>query len=154
MSDSLFIEDISFLVLADSDQTVLENAWIWIEDGFIKDLGSGEAPENVADMPKLPGQGKIATPGLVNTHHHFYQNMARAYTPGNNLPLLPWLERMNKLWKRFREDDLQVCTQLGIAELMMSGATTIADHHYVFTEGSTEMTLHQFNAHSDIRSDF
>jgi len=150
MSDSLLIEDISYLVPADSDQTVLENAWVWIENGFIKDLGSGVIPEDAGDSPKLSGQGKIATPGLVNTHHHFYQNMARAYTPGNNLPLLPWLERMNKLWKRFREDDLQVCTQLGIAELMMSGATTIADHHYVFTEGSTEMTLHQFKAASEM----
>ena len=150
MNDSLLIEDISYLVLADSDQSVLENAWVWIENGFIKDRGSGEIPEEAGGGPRLSGQGKIATPGLVNTHHHFYQNMARAYTPGNNLPLLPWLERMNKLWKHFREDDLQVCTQLGIAELMLSGATTIADHHYVFTEGSSEMTLHQFKAASEM----
>ena len=150
MDNSLLIEDISFLVLADSDQTVLENAWVWIENGFIKDLGSGKIPEDAKGAPKLSGHRKIATPGLVNTHHHFYQNMARAYTPGNNLPLLPWLERMNKLWKHFREDDLHVCTQLGIAELMLSGATTIADHHYVFTEGSKEMTLQQFKAASEM----
>ena len=150
MDNSLLIEDISFLVLADSDQTVLENAWVWIENGFIKDLGSGKIPVDAKGAPKLSGHRKIATPGLVNTHHHFYQNMARAYTPGNNLPLLPWLERMNKLWKHFREDDLHVCTQLGIAELMLSGATTIADHHYVFTEGSKEMTLQQFKAASEM----
>ena len=66
--------------------------------------------------------------------------MARAYTPGNNLPLLPWLTHMNKLWKPFREDDLALCTKLGPAELMLSGATTEADHHYVFPAGLLGLT--------------
>ena len=70
MDNSLLIEDISFLVLADSDQTVLENAWVWIDNGFIKNLGSGKIPEDAKGAPKLSGYRKIATPGLVNTHHH------------------------------------------------------------------------------------
>ena len=144
---SLLIHDISHLVTMDAEQSILTNAWVWIEDGVIAAFGSGEAPESIpADTPRLSGAGKILTPGLVNTHHHLYQNMARAYTPGNNLSLLPWLAHMNLLWEGFREDDLALCTQLGLAELMLSGATTVADHHYVFPQGATNMIDAQFAA--------
>ncbi|EDY82078.1 Amidohydrolase family, putative [Verrucomicrobiia bacterium DG1235] len=143
---SILITDIDFLVTADQKQTVLRNAWIYVEDGFIQSFGSDSPPEFEETVSTLSGRGKILTPGFVNTHHHLYQNMARAYTPGNNLPLLPWLAHMNKLWKTFREDDLHVCTRLGAAELMLSGATTIADHHYVFPDGAKDMTAAQFDA--------
>ncbi|MBC2605446.1 amidohydrolase family protein [Pelagicoccus albus] len=145
---SLLVENIDFLVLADKEQTVLSDAWILAKEGFIDSFGTGPSPVVEQSVTKLSGRGKILTPGFVNTHHHLYQNMARAYTPGNNLPLLPWLAHMNKLWKAFREDDLHACTRLGLAELMMSGATTIADHHYVFPEGAKDMTLAQFDAAS------
>ena len=102
----------------------------------------------LASVPRLSGRGRIILPGLINTHHHFYQNMARAYTPGNNLPLLPWLAAMNRLWEDFREDDLALCTELGLAELMLSGATTVADHHYVFPKGAHGMIDAQFAAAS------
>ena len=87
---SLFIYDISYLVTMDHERRVLRDAWIWIEDGFIKELGTNEYPDALPEnVTRLNGSDKILIPGLVNTHHHFYQNMARAYTPGNNLPLLP-----------------------------------------------------------------
>lgn len=147
MNASLFIHDISYLVTMDEAQSVLTDAWLWIEDGVIRDLGQGAAPEGLpGDIPRLSGADKILTPGLINTHHHLYQNMARAYTPGNNLPLLPWLVHMNKLWESFREDDLALCTRLGLAELMLSGATTVADHHYVFPKGAVDMIDAQFAA--------
>ncbi|MCH2036786.1 MAG: amidohydrolase family protein, partial [Puniceicoccaceae bacterium] len=146
---SLFIYDISYLVTMDHERRVLRDAWIWIEDGFIKELGTNAYPESLPEnVSRLSGSGKILIPGLVNTHHHFYQNMARAYTPGNNLPLLPWLKHMNKLWQSFREDDLNLCTRLGLAELMLSGATTVVDHHYVFPEGAENMVDAQFEAAS------
>ncbi|MDQ8187764.1 amidohydrolase family protein [Pelagicoccus sp. SDUM812002] len=143
---SIFITDIDFLVTADADQNVLAGAWILAIDGFIDSFGVGTPPEVEGRVRTLRGRGRILTPGFVNTHHHLYQNMARAYTPGNNLPLLPWLAHMNKLWRYFREEDLHTCTRLGLAELMMSGATTVADHHYVFPEGATDMTVAQFDA--------
>lgn len=146
MPKDLIIENIDYLVTAGAKQTVLRNAWVWIQNGFIADIGTDQPPQIPTTVERLSGHGKIATPGLVNTHHHLYQNMARAYTPGNNLPLLPWLAHMNKLWENFREDDLHVCTKLGLAELMLSGATTIADHHYVFPDGAEDMTASQFQA--------
>lgn len=151
MSDgtaSLLVHDIDYLVTMDADRRVLRGAWVYIEAGFIHSLGEGALPEIPASVPRLSGRGRILLPGLVNTHHHFYQNMARAYTPGNNLPLLPWLAAMNRLWQGYREDDLALCTELGLAELMLSGATTVADHHYVFPKGADRMIDAQFAAAS------
>lgn len=151
MSASILVHDIDYLVRMDNSQSILHNAWVWIEDGFIRALGEGQPAENIPeDVERLSGRGKILIPGLINTHHHLYQNMARAYTPGNNLPLLSWLAHMNKLWKEFREDDLALCTRLGLAELMLSGATTVADHHYVFPDGAVDMIDAQFGAASEM----
>ena len=145
MADSLFIEDIDFLVTLDEQRRVLSNAWVWVEKGLIREVGAGKPPLDLpAQIERLSGRGKIVIPGLVNTHHHFYQNMARAYSPGNNLPLLPWLSAMNKLWKNYQSDDLSVATRLGLVELMLSGATTIADHHYVFPRGTDSLIDRQF----------
>ncbi|MDQ8205464.1 amidohydrolase family protein [Pelagicoccus sp. SDUM812003] len=143
---SLLIENIDYLVTANESQDVLTDAWLVIENGVITEVGSGREQPSINISATLSGKGKIATPGFINTHHHLYQNMARAYTPGNNLPLLPWLSHMNKLWKGFREDDLHACSLLGIAELMLSGASTIADHHYVFPAGAKDMIPAQFRA--------
>lgn len=144
---SLFVHDIDYLVTMDAERRILRDAWLYIEDGRIHSLGQDQPPATMpASVPRLSGRGRIILPGLVNTHHHFYQNMARAYTPGNNLPLLPWLAAMNQLWKDFREDDLALCTELGLAELMLSGATTVADHHYVFPKGAHNMIDTQFAA--------
>ena len=151
MNASLLIHNISYLVTMDEAQRVLTGAWLWIEDGTIRGFGQGRPSEDLpAEIPRLSGAGKILTPGLVNTHHHLYQNMARAYTPGNNLPLLPWLAHMNKLWQNYREDDLALCTRLGLAELMLSGATTVADHHYVFPNGAVDMIDAQFAAAAEM----
>lgn len=144
---SLFITDISYLVTMDMERRVLRDAWLWIEDGFVKELGIGTQPITLpTSISKICGRGKILIPGLINTHHHFYQNMARAYSPGNDLPLLPWLKAMNKLWKNFSASDLKLCTRLGLAELMLSGATTVVDHHYVFPDGTDNMIDAQFEA--------
>ncbi|MEM1221178.1 MAG: amidohydrolase family protein [Verrucomicrobiota bacterium] len=148
---SLLVHDISYLVTMDVERRVLQDAWVWIESGDIKAIGEDALPEELpAEVERLSGAGKIVIPGLVNTHHHLYQNMAKAYTPGNNLPLLPWLSHMNKLWKDFREDDLALCTRLGLAELMLSGATTVADHHYVFPDGAVNMIDAQFGAAAEM----
>jgi len=79
-------------------------------------------------------------PGLINTHHHMFQNLARAFEPIASLPLLPWLAGHMPLWRHFNPEDLHVATQVACAELMLSGCTLTSDHHYLFPrDGSREM---------------
>ena len=87
----LLIKNIGWLVAMDADRSVTSDAWLLAEDGFIKGTGNGAPPKVASGTAVLDARGGIATPGLVNTHHHFYQTMARAYTPGNSLPLLSCL---------------------------------------------------------------
>jgi 8-oxoguanine deaminase len=141
----LLIRNISHLVTMNAEREVLPDAWLLARGGLIVALGQGEPP-SAEGVPVHDARGGIATPGLINTHHHFYQTMARAYTPGNNLPLLPWLAHMNRLWPSFTADDLHLCTQLALAEMMLTGCTTAADHHYVVPAGSGDHFGAQFAA--------
>ena len=141
----LLIHNIGHLVTMDATRAVLPGAWLLARGGFIAALGTG-SPPRVEGVLTHDAHGGIATPGLINTHHHFYQTMARAYTPGNNLPLLPWLAHMNRLWQPFTADDLRLCTSLALAEMMLTGCTTAADHHYVVPRGSGDCFAAQFQA--------
>jgi 8-oxoguanine deaminase len=74
----------------------------------------------------------VVLPGLVNTHHHFYQTLTRAHPAGLNLPLVPWLVAMERVWAKITPEQLRVATRLALVELMLSGCTTAADHHNLF----------------------
>ena len=149
MNDNLLIRNIGHLVTMNASREVLRDAWLLARGGFVEALGTGTPPA-AEGLPVHDAHGGIATPGLINTHHHFYQTMARAYTPGNNLPLLPWLAHMNRLWRRFTADDLRLCTQLALAEMMLTGCTTVADHHYVVPRGGGDCFAAQFEAAAEM----
>jgi 8-oxoguanine deaminase len=83
----------------------------------------------------LDCSNKVITPGLINTHHHFYQTLTRAVPGAVNKPLFPWLKYLYQVWKNLDEEMIYAATQLAGLELMLSGATCIADHHYVFPKG-------------------
>ena len=76
----------------------------------------------------------VVLPGLINTHHHFYQTLTRAMRIALNKPLFQWLEALYPLWANLTEADVEIATRLAMAELMLSGCTTTVDHHYLFTE--------------------
>ncbi|GGX80850.1 8-oxoguanine deaminase [Litchfieldella qijiaojingensis] len=80
----------------------------------------------------------VLLPGLVNTHHHFYQTLTRAYTPALNKELFPWLTTLYDVWANLDEEQLAVASELAMAELLLSGCTTVADHHYVFSGSLVE----------------
>ena len=150
---ALLVKNIGHLVTMNAARDILRGAWLRADaDGFIAALGAGEPPSGpeAAGVPVHDARGGIATPGLINTHHHFYQTMARAYSPGNNLPLLPWLAHMNRLWRPFTAQDLHLCTRLALAELMLTGGTTAADHHYVVPENSGDGFGAQFAAAAEL----
>ena len=77
----------------------------------------------------------VVLPGLINTHHHFYQTLTRAYSEAINKPLFPWLMALYPVWARLTPEHIQISSRLAMVELMLSGCTTVADHHYVFPKG-------------------
>ena len=77
----------------------------------------------------------VVIPGLVNTHHHFYQTLTRAHPNAINKELFDWLKALYPLWARLTPEAHRIATRLALTELMMSGVTTTSDHHYVFPGG-------------------
>ena len=77
----------------------------------------------------------VVLPGLINTHHHFYQTLTRAHPNGINKELFDWLKALYPIWARLHPEAHRIATRLALTELMMSGVTTTSDHHYVFPAG-------------------
>ena len=77
----------------------------------------------------------VVLPGLVNTHHHFYQTLTRAHGPALGKELFTWLKTLYPVWAGLTPESLEAATRLALAELLLSGCTTAADHHYVFPPG-------------------
>ena len=93
--------------------------------------GTPAAPVNeTVDMGR-----HVVIPGLINTHHHFYQTLTRAFPPAMDRELFPWLKALYPVWARMTPEDLDLAMTVALAELMLSGCTTTTDHHYVFPRG-------------------
>ncbi|WP_427016874.1 8-oxoguanine deaminase [Pseudarthrobacter sp. P1] len=97
-------------------------------------VGAGKQPLAPWDETFDAGN-HVLTPGLVNTHHHFYQTLTRAWSPVANAELFPWLQNLYPVWARLTPRDLELATTAALAELLLSGCTTAADHHYLFPQG-------------------
>lgn len=109
-----------------------------VENAVITEvLGRGAEPsapvEEVFDASQ-----HVLTPGLINTHHHFYQTLTRAWGPVADAELFPWLTGLYPVWARLTPRALELATTVALAELLLSGCTTAADHHYVFPPGLDE----------------
>lgn len=75
----------------------------------------------------------VLIPGLINCHHHFYQTLTRALPGALNKELFPWLQALYPVWSNLNDEAIFASTQLALSELLLSGCTTAADHHYVFS---------------------
>lgn len=103
--------------------------------GTVRELvPAGAAPRTPAAQT-FDASNHVLIPGLINTHHHFYQTLTRAWAPVVNVPLFPWLVNLYPVWARLTERDLELATTAAMAELLLSGCTTAADHHYLFPAG-------------------
>jgi 8-oxoguanine deaminase len=103
------------------------------ENGRIVELvASGRTPDH---DQRFDASSHVVLPGLINTHHHFYQTLTRAHPKAINKELFPWLVALYPIWSRLDPKALRVATRLALTELMMSGVTCTSDHHYVFPGG-------------------
>ena len=109
-----------------------------IRDSIISEvLSAGQSPSEEVDSV-FDASEHVVIPGLINTHHHFYQTLTRAYCNAINKPLFPWLQALYPVWARLTPEHIKVSSQLAMVELMLSGCTTVADHHYLFPDGLDE----------------
>ena len=109
---------------------------IVIDNGVITELvPSGQSPSTPWDQV-INAENWAVLPGLVNCHHHFYQTLTRALPAALNKELFPWLQTLYPVWARLTPEMIHLSTQLALAELLLSGCTLAADHHYLFPERS------------------
>jgi cytosine/adenosine deaminase-related metal-dependent hydrolase len=117
----------AWVVTMDDAGAEHEHGWVLVEDGLIVSVGSGPAPE-ANETVEL--EGAVLTPGLVNTHHHLYQTLTRARA--QEADLFTWLTALYPVWAGIDADSEYAAACTGLAELALSGCTTVFDHHYVF----------------------
>ena len=122
----------AYVLTMDDAGTEHADGWILVEDGFVTAVGAGGEPD--ADE-RTSLSGALVTPGLVNTHHHLYQTLTRARA--QQATLFEWLVELYPTWARIDAEAEYAAARTGIAELMLSGCTTVFDHHYVFPRGRT-----------------
>src|SRR5712691_2094567 len=120
----------AYVVVMDDAGTEHAGGWLLVEDGLVAGVGGGERPE--ADETVDLG-GALVTPGLVNTHHHLYQTLTRARA--QQATLFEWLVELYPVWAGIDAEAEYAAARTGLAELALSGCSTVFDHHYVFPRG-------------------
>ena len=127
----LLIRNAALVATVDADRRELAGGWVAVTDGLVSGVGSSTDPEPAATRV-IDADGCLVTPGLVNTHHHLYQNLTRAYTPMTSAPLFGWLQALYPLWTAAIDEESEfLAAWIGLAELALSGCTTSSDHHYL-----------------------
>jgi cytosine/adenosine deaminase-related metal-dependent hydrolase len=119
-----------WIVTCDDAVTEHENGWLLVDDGVVASVGGGAEPES---DKRIDLGGAVVTPGLVNTHHHLYQTLTRARA--QEAGLFSWLRELYPVWAGIDAEAEYAAARTGLAELALSGCTTVFDHHYVFPRG-------------------
>jgi 8-oxoguanine deaminase len=123
------------LVTMDDHQTEFSDGGLFVRDGFIEQVDETTKLPSTADEV-LDLKGHVVLPGLVNTHHHFYQTLTRAVPVAQDANLFNWLKTLYPIWARIQPEDIFISTQTALAELALSGCTTASDHLYLFPNAS------------------
>ncbi len=133
----------AWVVTMDDAGTEHERGWLRIEDGLIAEVGAGVPPGAFEDLG-----GAVLTPGLVNTHHHLYQTLTRARA--QEADLFTWLRELYPVWARLDDEMEYAAARTGLAELALSGCSTVFDHHYVFPRGRSGLVEAELRAASEL----
>jgi len=132
---TLLVKNAEILVTMDDHRREIPGGGLFARDGFIEQVGLTSEMPATADVV-LDLSGHVVLPGLVNTHHHFYQTLTRAVPAAQNANLFNWLVTLYPIWARMTPEDIFISTQTALAELALSGCTTASDHLYLFPNGS------------------
>lgn len=134
---TLLVQNIHTLVTMDAERREIRNGALLVRDNVIEQVGNTQELPQIADEV-LDLQGRsVVLPGLVNTHHHFYQTLTRAVPAAQNCDLFNWLQALYPIWSNLTPESVYISAQMAAAELILSGCTTASDHLYIFPNGST-----------------
>lgn len=129
------------------DSELKQNVSVLIENSQIKSVGSyEEIRKNAVDAKTIDAQNLLIMPGLVNTHHHFYQTLTRNFPSVQNAKLFKWLVNLYPLWAKITPQDFNLSTTIACLELLKSGCTTTVDHSYMVPENQSELYRSQIKA--------
>ncbi len=133
---TLLVKNASTLITMDRQRQRIDDGGIYVKDNVIEQIGKS------ADLPQeadrvIDATGMILLPGMVNTHHHFYQTLTRAVPGAENAKLFDWLVRLYPIWGEMDKEAVYVSTKTAMAELILSGCTTSSDHLYLYPHDAT-----------------
>ena len=143
----LVVANARCVATVDEVRRELAGGWVAITDGVIADVGTGLAPSATTS---IDATDCLVTPGLVNAHHHLYQNLTRAFPPMTDKPLFGWLQSLYPLWRSIDTESVYVSAWVGLAELALSGCTTSADHLYLHPHGAGDLLTAEIEAAQDL----
>lgn len=135
MSSSLLIRNAALVATMDDADTRLPGGSLFIVDNEIRAVGPSESLPDVADEI-IDARGMVLLPGLVNTHHHFYQTLTRNLPAVQDAKLFDWLVYHYPIWAGMTPEAIASSTKVAVAELMLSGCTTASDHTYLWPNGA------------------
>jgi cytosine/adenosine deaminase-related metal-dependent hydrolase len=134
----LLLRNARLVATVDEQRREIAGGWVAITGNLVEAVGGSTDPEpqaaTVVDVSDC-----LVTPGLVNTHHHIYQNLTRAYPPMTDKPLFGWLQSLYPLWRAIDEESVYASAFVGLAELALSGCTTSTDHLYLHPHGAGDL---------------
>jgi cytosine/adenosine deaminase-related metal-dependent hydrolase len=145
----LLLRNARLVTTVDAQRRELPGGWVAVADGLVEAVGASTEEPPVADEVVDVGDC-LVTPGLVNAHHHLYQNLTRAYPPMTDKPLFGWLQSLYPLWAAIDEEAVYASAFVGLAELALSGCTTSADHLYLHPRGAGDLLGAEIAAARDL----
>lgn len=132
------LKNISWLITMDVKENIFENMDLLIEDNKIKKIEKNIDISNMDNKVQvIDCTGMAVLPGFVNTHHHIYQSLFRGIREVQNMSLFPWLRRLYEFWKHLDCESIYYGALVSFSELVRTGCTTTADHHYIFPQKSS-----------------
>ena len=132
---TLLLKHATLLVAMNDADSRWPDGGLYVEDNVIRQIGPTDTLPARADVV-LDAAGHVILPGLVNTHHHFYQTLTRNLPGAQNATLFDWLRLHYPIWARLTPEAVSVSTKIALAELMLSGCTTTSDHMYLWPNGA------------------
>jgi cytosine/adenosine deaminase-related metal-dependent hydrolase len=145
----LLVVGAELVATVDAERRELPGGWVAIDDGLVTAIG-GQGDPVPAAREVLHANGCLVTPGLINTHHHIYQNLTRSYRPAVNGSLFQWLTTLYPRWALIDEEAAYVSAWIGLAELALGGCTTSTDHLYVHPRGGGDLVTAEITAASEL----